>query len=173
MALEGWLPKEMAVIAVPVVTILFGILIGYLAQRSRFCSVGGFRDFFLFRHTRLIKGYITLIIGAFVGYVIFSLLVPSAFAGFPWMVTNGILSPIPGSPPGLTPAGYVTLTVVSGFVVGLVGVFVGGCPLRQVTMTSEGNTKSLSFVIGMCIGAIVFGAFLSAWIVGLMKGMGL
>ncbi|MDD1718634.1 MAG: YeeE/YedE family protein [Methanoregulaceae archaeon] len=173
MALEGWLSKQAAVVAVPIVTVLFGILIGYLAQRSRFCSVGGFRDLFLFKHTRLVWGYLTLIIGALIGYIIFSLLIPSAFAGFPWVVKNGILSPIPGSPAGLSGIGYVVLTVISGLVVGLVGVFVGGCPLRQVTMTSEGNTKSLFFVIGMCIGAVVFAAFLSAWVVGLMKGAGL
>jgi len=173
MALEGWLSKQMAIIAVPIVTILFGILIGYLAQRSRFCSVGGFRDYFLFKHTRLLKGYIALIIGALIGYIILSLIIPSAFAGFPWVIKNGILSPIPGSPAGLTSLGYVVLSIVSGLIVGLVGVFLGGCPLRQVTMTSEGNIKSLFFVIGMCIGSVVFAAFLSAWVVGLMKGIGL
>lgn len=173
MALEGWLPKDAAVVAVPIVTILFGVLIGYLAQRSRFCSVGGFRDFFLFRHTRLMYGYITLIIGAFAGYVLFSLLIPSALAGFPWIMKSGLLSPIPGSPPGLTGAGYVLLAAVSGLIVGLVGVFAGGCPLRQVTMTAEGNTKSLLFVIGMCVGAVAFAAFVSASVAGLMKGIGL
>ena len=173
MVLAGWLSKQVAIIAVPLVTIVFGILIGYLAQRSRFCSVGGFRDFFLFRHTRLLKGYIALIIGAFLGYLVFWLISPQAFEHFPWGLTSGLLSPIPGSPAGLTAAGYVVIAIVSGLIVGFVGVFLGGCPLRQVTMTSEGNAKALCFVIGMCIAAVLFAAFISAWGVSLLKAMGL
>lgn len=173
MALEGWLSKQIAIIAVPFVTILFGMLIGYLAQRSRFCSIGGFRDFFLFKHTRLLKGYIALIIGAFIGYLVFWAITHSAFEHFPWILTNGILSPIPGAPVGLTGAGYVILTIISGIIVGLVGVFLGGCPLRQVTMTSEGNIKALCFVIGMCIGSVLFASFISAWGVAALKAIGL
>jgi len=70
MALAGWLSKEAAVIAVPVVSLAYGCLVGYLAQRSGFCSIGGI---------------------------------------------------------GL----------------GIIGVLLGGCPLRQLTMTSEGNLKVL------------------------------
>ena len=173
MVLAGWLPKNIAVVAVPIVTILFGILIGYMAQRSRFCSVGGFRDFFLFKHTKLLKGYIALIVGAFAAYLVLSLMTPSAFEHFPWALTSGLLSPIPGSPAGLTAAGYVVIAIVSGVVIGLVGVFLGGCPLRQMTMTSEGNIKAVWFVIGMCVGSVLFAAFISAWGVALLKAIGL
>jgi len=33
-----------------------GFIMGYVSQRSRFCIQGGFRDFFLFRNTFLLKG---------------------------------------------------------------------------------------------------------------------
>ena len=44
-------------------TLVIGIVIGYLGQRSRFCSIGGFRDYFLARDTYLLKGYLGLIVG--------------------------------------------------------------------------------------------------------------
>jgi hypothetical protein len=38
-------------------------------------------------------------------------------------------------------------------------------------MTSEGNMKALFFVIGMCIGAVVFTALVSGWVVAVLKGI--
>jgi uncharacterized membrane protein YedE/YeeE len=170
MVLSGWLSKQAAVIAVPFVTIIFGILIGYLAQRSGFCSIGGIRDYFLFKHTRLLSGYIALIIGAFVGYFIFWLITPSAFEHFPWVLTSGI-APVPGAPAGLQNAAYVILAIVGGLGVGIIGVLLGGCPLRQLSMTSEGNFKALFFVIGMCAGSVIFTALVNGWIISVMEGI--
>lgn len=172
MAAAGWLSKDVAVIAVPIVTILFGILIGWLGQRSGFCSMGGFRDYFMFRHTRLLYGYLALIGGAFIGYLVFWLITPSAFEHFFWFETSG-LTPVPGAPAGLLVAGYIILAVIGGIGVGIIGVLIGGCPLRQLVMTSEGNYKALLFVVGMCIGAVVFTAWISGWIVALLKGFGI
>lgn len=171
MVLAGWLPKQAAVIAVPIVSILFGCLIGYLAQRSGFCSIGGIRDYLLFRHTRLLNGYIALIVGAFAGYLVFWLITPSAFEHFPWALTSGLLSPVPGAPTGLTSLAYIVLAIIGGVGVGIIGVLLGGCPLRQLTMTSEGNLKALSFVIGMCLGSVIFTALVSGWIVSMMSGV--
>lgn len=78
----GVLPREIAVYAVPALTLLLGILIGYLAQRSGFCSIGGFRDYFLFHHTRILSGYLSLIVFSFLGYLLFSLLTPAAMEHF-------------------------------------------------------------------------------------------
>ena len=101
MAAAGWLSKDVAIIAVPIVTLLLGLLIGWLGQRSGFCSIGGFRDFFMFRHTRLLYGYLALIIGGFIGYLVFSLITPAAFEGFFWLLKKGFM-PVPGAPAGLT-----------------------------------------------------------------------
>lgn len=172
MALEGILSKETAVIAVPIVTLLLGLIIGWLGQRSGFCSVGGFRDFFMFRHTRLLYGYLALIIGAFAGYLVFKLVFPSAFEGFFWFMGKGLM-PVPGAPANLTVAAYIILAVVGGIAVGLIGVLLGGCPLRQVVMTAEGNARSLFFVIGMCAGAVVYTMWVSGWGVALLKAAGI
>lgn len=170
MAAAGWLSKEVAVIAVPIITLLLGILIGWLGQRSGFCSIGGFRDFFMFRHTRLLYGYIALIIGAFAGYLVFWLATPSAFEHFFWLMTSGF-TPVPGAPAGLSAPAYVILAVIGGIAIGLIGVLLGGCPLRQCVMTAEGNIRSLFFVIGMCIGAVVYTLWISGFAVAALKGI--
>jgi uncharacterized membrane protein YedE/YeeE len=172
MAAAGWLTKDAAVIAVPIVTLLLGLLIGWLGQRSGFCSIGGFRDFFMWKHTRLLYGYIALIVGAFIGYLVFWLITPSAFENFFWLLHKGLM-PVPGAPASLTVTAYIVLAIIGGIAVGLIGVLLGGCPLRQVVMTSEGNIKSLVFVVGMCIGAVVYTAWISGIGVALLKAIGI
>ena len=172
MAAAGLLSKDVAVIAVPIVTLFLGLIIGWLGQRSGFCSIGGFRDFIMFRHTRLLYGFIALILGSFAGYLVFRLLFPAAFEGFFWLMGKGLM-PVPGAPANLTVAAYIVLAVVGGIAVGLIGVLLGGCPLRQLVMTSEGNMKSLCFVIGMCIGSVVFTMWVSGWGVTIVKALGI
>jgi hypothetical protein len=167
----GWLPKETAVIAVPIVTLAIGAIIGWFAQRSGFCSVGGIRDFIMLRHTRLLYGFLALVAGAFISYLVLSLLTPAAFEHFFWAGKSGLLAPVPGAPAGLSGSAYILLAVLGGAGVGIIGVLIGGCPMRQLAMTSEGNLKSLSFVIGMAMGAVVFTTFISPFVVSILKGV--
>lgn len=168
----GILPMDSAVYAVPVVTLILGLVIGYLAQRSGYCSIGGFRDFVLFRHTRLLSGYLTLILASFAGYLLFWFLVPSSMEHFFWAFESDLFMPIPGAPAGLTPAAYLLFSAIPGFLIGLIAVLLGGCPIRQTVMASEGSRKAAWFFIGMCIGSILFAAVVSGWVVLLMKGLG-
>ena len=48
------------------VSLAVGLLIGFLAQRSRFCTMGAIRDFVLFRQMHLLLGFISLVVFAFV-----------------------------------------------------------------------------------------------------------
>jgi YedE family putative selenium metabolism protein len=41
-----------------------GLAIGFIAQRSRFCTMGAIRDFVLFRQMHLLSGFIALIVPA-------------------------------------------------------------------------------------------------------------
>ena len=168
----GILPVEIAIFAVPVFTLLLGLLIGYLAQRSGYCSIGGFRDYTLFRHTRLLSGYLTLIFAAFAGYLIFWFLVPSSMEHFFWPLTSSPFSPVPGAPGGLNTAAYILFAIIPGFFVGLITVLLGGCPIRQTVMASEGSYKSAWFFIGMCVGSIIFAMLIAGWVVTLMKALG-
>ena len=166
MLLQGFIAGEIAIYLVPFVTLGLGLIIGYLAQRSGFCSIGGIRDLMMFKHTRLFFGYLSLIFFGFIGYLLFWFIIPSAFPGFYWAANNG-LNPIPGAPGGLELYGYVILAIVGGFGMGLLGVILGGCPLRQSIMGTEGNLRSVFFVIGMFIGAIIFHLWVAGWAVAI------
>ena len=155
---DGFLVAASATLIVPIITLALGLIIGYLAQRSGFCSIGGMRDLMMFKHTRLFFGYLALIGGALIGYAIFWLIIPSAFPNFYWAGTQGF-TPIPGAPGGLLVGSYIILAVIGGFGMGLLGVLLGGCPLRQIVMSSEGSRNSLFFVIGLIVGAVIFHAF--------------
>ncbi|MDU9375643.1 hypothetical protein McpSp1_02200 [Methanocorpusculaceae archaeon Sp1] len=171
---DGFLiPKETAVLLVPIATIILGLVIGWLGQRSGFCSIGGIRDYMLFRQTRLLKGYIALIISAFVFYFIFSLIVPAAIPKFFWCLQEGQLFTAIGGAPAVGTVGVIILMIIGGIFVGIIGTLLGGCPLRQLVMTSEGNMKSLIFVVGMLAGAVIFTALLSPWIVQAFTAIGL
>lgn len=161
-----------AVWIIPIATLVLGLIIGWLGQRSGFCSIGGIRDFILFKQTRLLKGYIVLILSAFVFYLIFSLIFPSAYGGFFWVINNGFTA-IGGAPAGLSVAATVICMVVGGIFAGLLGVLLGGCPLRQLVMTAEGNVKALFFFVGLLAGAIVFTAFIGGWVADFFTMSGL
>lgn len=163
----GWLSMEMAWIFVPIFTLLLGLLIGYLAQQSGFCSIGGMRDLFLFKHTRLFFGYLALIASAFASYLVFSFIIEGAFPGFFWTSEHDLFQPIPGAPGGLANWAYVVLAIIGGFGMGLLGVLLGGCPLRQTVMGFEGNLKSIFFIVGMAVGAILFHLFIAGWVVSI------
>ncbi|MFH1662892.1 MAG: hypothetical protein ABH934_03120 [Chloroflexota bacterium] len=56
-----------------VVTLIIGIILGYMGQRSRFCIISGIRDFYLIRDAYRLKGLIGIIIGGILGFSIFNL----------------------------------------------------------------------------------------------------
>jgi uncharacterized membrane protein YedE/YeeE len=51
-----------------VVTLIIGIVLGYLGQRSRMCFVGGFRDFLLVRDTELLRGLLAFFVTAWLAF---------------------------------------------------------------------------------------------------------
>jgi uncharacterized protein len=123
-------------------TLIVGILVGFLVQRSRFCSIGGFRDFFLARDTYLLKGYGGLILGAAAGFILFK------------MVGGNV----PGFPLGMD---FPPLTAFIAMVVGAIGlgffsVLSGGCPTRQHVMAAEGKESAVFYLVGLYAGIVYF-----------------
>ena len=51
-----------------IATLVIGVLIGYLGQRSRMCFVGGIRDFILVRDAYLLKGLIAFGLTAWIAF---------------------------------------------------------------------------------------------------------
>jgi YedE family putative selenium metabolism protein len=113
-----------------------GLLIGFLAQRSRFCTVGAIRDLILLKDMHLMNGVLALIVAAF--------------------ATNAILGQLKfGFTDPVQPVAHAdALWNFLGMVLsGLAFTLAGGCPGRQVFLSGEGDTDASVFVLGMIAGA--------------------
>jgi len=123
-----------------------GLLIGFLAQRTRFCTVGGFRDALLMRDFHLLGGVVAFAVAAFVmNYFIYGQFHP----GFTMTDVAGKTIPQPA-------AHAVHWLNFAGMVLaGLSFTLAGGCPGRQVFLAGEGDGDAAIFVLGMLTGTAV------------------
>jgi uncharacterized membrane protein YedE/YeeE len=143
-----------------VVTLVIGVLIGYLGQKVRLCFIGGMRDLYLVRDTHQIKGLFGLIIGAAISYALFSV-IGGAVPSFPWFLSKGI-TPITGDPlTTVVPLPHVILAVAGGLGLGLFSVFAGGCPFRQHVMAAEGNKSAIAYLVGFYVAAVIFTLYIA------------
>lgn len=116
------------------ISLIIGLAIGFLAQRSRFCTMGALRNLILFRQTHLFMGFITLVVFAFLTNLILKQFHPG-FADQPVAHTMHIWN-------------------FSGMVLaGLAFALAGGCPGRQLFLAGEGDGDAAVFVLGMIVGA--------------------
>ena len=113
-----------------------GLLIGFIAQRTRFCTMGAIRDSLLIRDFHLLYGVLAMLLAAWV----VNLALGRVNVGF-----NA--QPIAHSNHLWNFAGMV--------LAGLAFVLAGGCPGRQLFLAGEGDTDSGVFVIGMLFGAAI------------------
>ncbi len=117
-----------------VISIVAGLVIGALAQRSRFCTMGAFRDVMMTKDFHLISGVAALLIFAFVMNFILGQFNPG-FEGQPIAHTNYVWN-------------FLGMTLA-----GLAFALAGGCPGRQLFMSGEGDLDAGVFVVGMIVGA--------------------
>jgi hypothetical protein len=116
------------------VSLVVGLVIGILAQRTRFCTMGSIRDVMLIGDTHLISGMGALLVVAFVMNLILGqfnpgfIAQPVAHSNHLWNFLGMVLS-------------------------GLAFALAGGCPGRQLFMAGEGDGDAAIFVWGMIIGA--------------------
>ncbi|MCL2677692.1 MAG: YeeE/YedE family protein [Clostridiales bacterium] len=67
------------------VSLAIGLIFGFLAQRSRMCFIGGWRDFFLIKDTYLLKGFIAFFVTAALFFLGFWLTNHrDAMVSYPW-----------------------------------------------------------------------------------------
>ncbi|MDZ4180362.1 MAG: YedE family putative selenium transporter [Coriobacteriia bacterium] len=117
------------------ISLFAGLALGVVAQRSRFCSIGGIRDAILVRRFDLLFGVLGLLVGAVVMNMVFGQF-KLGFEGQPIAHTNAL-------------GNFAAMTVA-----GLSAVMLGGCPFRQVIMSGEGDTDATVAVLGMIVGAL-------------------
>jgi len=119
-----------------IVALICGAVVGVLAQRSRLCMAGGIRDVIMFKDFNLVTGFIAIIVAVLVGNLVlggFKL----GFAEQAVAHTDGLWN-------------FLGMALV-----GWGSILLGGCPLRQLILTGEGNSDSASAVLGMIVGAAV------------------
>ena len=139
-----------------------GLLIGWLGQRSRFCTVGAFRDLMMLKDPHLFWGIAALVVAAAATNLALGQFhlgmadQPVAHTNHLWNFLGMALS-------------------------GLAFTLAGGCPGRQFILSGEGDGDSGVFVLGMLAGAGVAHNFtlassakgpspyvMGAWAVGML-----
>ena len=111
-----------------------GLLVGFIAQRTRFCTMGAVRDVILMRDFHLVSGVAALLVAAFAMNLAlgqFNL----GFTGQPIAHSSHLWN-------------FLGMTLS-----GLAFSLAGGCPGRQLFLSGEGDGDAAVFVLGMITGA--------------------
>ena len=122
------------------ISLAAGLIVGALAQRTRLCMVGGIRDVVLFREPKLLMGFGAILVSALVCNLILNGVSEATFfhlgfEGQPVAHTDGLWN------------------CLGMLLVGFGCVLLGGCPLRQLVLSGEGNSDSAVTVLGLIVGA--------------------
>ncbi len=134
-------------------SLLIGLVVGFLGQRSRMCFIGGFRDYLIVRDKDLMKGVVSFFASAWLTI---------------WIL-KGIGSLIPGLHT-ITNVKYVTypsfvssflskfgiISIIGGFGLGLFSTLAGGCPMRQHVLAGQGRIDSFVYLAGFYTGIILY-----------------
>ena len=110
------------------------LIIGFIAQRSRFCTMGAVRDMILFRQGHLFLGLLAMFVAAFIMNLVLGSFHPG-FENQPVAHSDGVWNFL----------GMVTA--------GLAFALAGGCPGRQLFLAGEGDGDAAVFALGMIVGA--------------------
>ena len=122
------------------ISLAAGLIVGALAQWTRLCMVGGIRDLVLFREWKLLMGFLAILVSALICNLVLTAVKAGTF------FTLGL----EGQPVAHTDGLWNFLGML---LTGFGCVLLGGCPLRQLVLSGEGNTDSAIAVLGLAIGA--------------------
>lgn len=116
------------------VSLAAALVVGFLAQRSRFCTMGAVRDVILMGEMHMLRGVATLVVvAAGMNFALgqFNLGIaaqPIAHSSHLWNLLGMILA-------------------------GLAFALGGGCPGRQLILSGDGDGDAGIFVLGMVVGS--------------------
>jgi len=114
----------------------FGVVIGVLGQRTRFCTMGSLRDAMLIRDFHLLTGVAAFLAAAF-GVNLCTGAIKMGWEAMPISHVNHLWNSL-----GMVLAG-------------LCFALAGGCPGRQFFLSGEGDGDAAIFCCGMFVGASV------------------
>ena len=119
-----------------ILSIGVGLIVGFLAQRSRFCTMGALRDVMLFKQWHLALGFLAMLGAALVLNLYFGAFKPG-FENQPIAQPDNLWNFL-----GMATAG-------------LAFALAGGCPGRQLFMAGEGDNDAAVFAVGLIVGTAV------------------
>lgn len=117
-----------------ILSLVLGGIVGALCQKTRLCTAGGIRDLIMFKDTYLFSGFVAIFVGALALNLVFGTF-NLGFVNQPIAHTDGLWN-------------FLGMVVV-----GWGSILLGGCPLRQLILSGEGNGDSMVTVMGMVAGA--------------------
>ncbi|MDR0685617.1 MAG: YedE-related selenium metabolism membrane protein [Spirochaetaceae bacterium] len=112
-------------------SLITALIIGAFVQKSGLCMSGGIRNVFLIKNPTMFWGYLTIFVVTLIGNIVLGKFKPG-FTGQPIAHTEWLWNFL-----GMALAGYGS-------------VLLGGCPLRQLIMSGEGNSDA-----GICVIAFI------------------
>lgn len=113
-----------------------GLTVGAVAQRSRLCFIGGARDAVMFKDYHMLLPFAVILATVLVGNLITG------------KFTFGLI----GQPIAHTEWIW---NILGLYLVGFGSVLLGGCPLRQLVLASNGNSDAGITVLGFLVGAAI------------------
>lgn len=119
------------------ISLAAGIVTGIILQRTRICSAGAFRDLFLIKDMHFMYGILGIFIAALIGNLTFGGTFKLGFEGQPVAHNSHIWN-------------FLGMSLV-----GLTGILLGGCPIRQTVLAGDGDGDAGITVFGIIVGAAI------------------
>jgi hypothetical protein len=132
-----------------IASLIVGITIGFVGQRSRMCFIAGIRDYVIVRDTFLLKGLVSFAVVAWIAFPLSGLIGGEFVGEFGRPVIETAL-----------------LAIAGGFGVGYFSVLANGCPFRQHVLAGQGSTSSMVYLTGFLAGAFTFHAWVAPLLIG-------
>ncbi|MCK9257700.1 MAG: YedE family putative selenium transporter [Sulfurospirillaceae bacterium] len=118
------------------ISLIVGLLLGFVFQKSRFCTIAAARDTILLKETHILQGLIAFVFLAF--------------------ITNLVLGQVnPGFENQPIAHNDALWNFLGMLLSGLALTLAGGCPGRQLVLSGEGDTDAGIFIMGLLMGAAI------------------
>lgn len=112
-----------------------GIVAGIILQRTRICSAGAIRDVILIKNFHFLWGILGIFVVTLISNLVLNGGINIGFADQPIAHNNHLWN-------------FLGMTLV-----GLTGILLGGCPIRQTILASEGDGDAAITIFGLLVGA--------------------
>lgn len=156
-----------------------GLFVGVVVQRTRFCSIGGWRDIFLAKDFYLFSGLAAFLVGVLATNYIVGNFAAGGLLGSPhgdilyhWGFTKQFIAlPYVNAAGDIAWSQYIW-TFLGFVLVGLAATQMGGCPLRNTALAGEGDTDAGVSILGYIAGGAIAVNFLFASSAGATGALG-